>query len=507
MNPMNWLAGGAIVGLLAACWDKIKVLTWKFISLFIQQVEFPSEAGHDAVIAYLVLHHKRSKWYDRMYGASYEHQQDGRYGLVPYELFGSRSLVFWNGWWPFVFTNQQENKKPAPASNPWGTSEEHALKVYSTLTFIRGTVDVETILREACARRNQITWTVNTEDEQAKNRFFIHYVPKMGDGHHSEEASSNGLAWYQQGHYRLLAHRPEDLGKPRGRNGSAVENLIFPRRVKDLIKEIELWRNNKAWYLEKGIPWKRGWLLYGPPGTGKTALARAFAEDLNLPIYVFNLAEIGNHGLMHAWCAMQVNVPCIALIEDIDNVFHGRENVSRKFGMMGMGMFLPPKKKDNDDADHAPLTPLTFDCLLNCLDGIERSDGVFTIITTNAIDKIDPALGQPRRLPDGTVEFISSRPGRIDKAIELTYMEPDDKKVMARRILGAYEAQHQEMLEFIDKFPELQETPAQFQERCGQIALACFWKEKCRSKAKKRTGPWYMPWLEERIGDEVTAES
>ena len=26
---------------------------------------------------------------------------------------------------------------------------------------------------------------------------------------------------------------------------------------------------------------------------------------------------------------MQVNVPCIALIEDIDNVFHGRENVVR----------------------------------------------------------------------------------------------------------------------------------------------------------------------------------
>ena len=33
------------------------------------------------------------------------------------------------------------------------------------------------------------------------------------------------------------------------------------------------------------------------------------------------------------------------------------------------------------------------------------------------------------------------------------------------------------MLEFIDKFPDLQETPAQFQERCGQIALKCFWKE------------------------------
>jgi hypothetical protein len=110
---------------------------------------------------------------------------------------------------------------------------------------------------------------------------------------------------------------------------------------------------------------------------------------------------------------MQLNVPCIALIEDIDNVFHGRENISRKHGMMS---FLMASKKKDGEADQPPPSPLTFDCLLNCLDGVDRCDGVFTIVTTNSIDKIDPALGQPRKLPDGTVEFISSRPGRIDKA-------------------------------------------------------------------------------------------
>ncbi len=97
--------------------------------------------------------------------------------------------------------------------------------------------------------------------------------------------------------------------------------------------------------------------------------------------------------------------------------------------------------------------------------------------------KIDPALGQPRKLPDGTTEFICTRPGRIDKAVELTYMEPADKKRMAGRILGDYEQEHLEMLEFIDKFPDLQETPAQFQERCAQIALKCFWKEAAEEPA------------------------
>ena len=121
--------------------------------------------------------------------------------------------------------------------------------------------------------------------------------------------------------------------------------------------------------------------------------------------------------------------------------------------------------------------PLTFDCLLNCLDGVDRADGIFTIITTNDISKIDPALGQPRKQPDGSVEFISTRPGRVDKAVELGAMELADKKRMARRILGGYEMPLREMLDFVDRYPDLEETPAQFQERCAQIALACFWAE------------------------------
>ena len=76
-------------------------------------------------------------------------------------------------------------------------------------------------------------------------------------------------------------------------------------------------------------------------------------------------------------------------------------------------MMLPPKKEDDgDDKRPRPAAPpLTFDCLLNCLDGVERADGIFTIITTNDIGKIDPALGQPRKLPDGT-HGVHLAPGR-----------------------------------------------------------------------------------------------
>jgi hypothetical protein len=489
-GPYAWLiaGAGAVLGIVATMWSKIKGIAWRFISLFIQRIEIPTESAHEAVVAYLIAHFKRLRNYDRMYGASWEYQRDGRYGLIPYELFGSRSLVFWNGWFPFIYTNQMEAKHAA-AGNKGGDTPSGVSKVYSTVTFIRGTLNVEEIIKNACAARNNLSWSVEDEQAAKKNRFSIHFIPQRGNHDDDYSSSSDGLSWFQQGAYRLLAHTPDELGKARTLNGKALDNLIFPQKVKDLIREIELWRKSKDWYIEKGIPWKRGWMLYGPPGTGKTALARAFAEDLNMPIYVYNLAEMSNHDLMKAWAEMQVNVPCIALIEDIDNVFHGRENVARKGGMFSM-MMAPDKKDENKDTARGGGLfgpPLTFDCLLNCLDGVERADGIFTVVTTNDITKIDPALGQPRKLPDGTSEFISTRPGRIDKAVELTYMEPGDKKRMAKRILGAFERPYLEMLAFVDQYPDLQETPAQFQERCAQVALRAFWKDKYADAAAKPT--------------------
>jgi hypothetical protein len=475
MDLWNYLAGGAALGVVAACWERIKGALWKIVSFFIQRVEIEEDSAHDALVAYLVTHFRRSRFYDHIYGSDHAMQRDGSFGLVPYEHFGLRNMVFWNGWRPFVFSNVVEKRATTSRSNRERPDDSEALKIHSTLTFLRGTLDFEAVLRSACAAIDRVSQAAELTEENGRNRFVIHYVPKRDDSEHERNYSSNGLAWYQQDYYRLLSHRPDQLGKPRTQNGGALANLIFPERVKGLIREIELWRSSREWYLHKGIPWKRGWLLYGPPGTGKTALARAFAEDLNMPIYVYNLAEMSNHDLIDAWTLMQVNVPCIALIEDIDNVFSGRENVARKNNPIPL--VLERKKSDNQDSKRAPFTPLTFDCLLNCLDGIERVNGIFTVITTNDIGKIDPALGQPRRMPSGAVEFISTRPGRIDKAVELTYMESADKIRMARRILGEYPEQLREMIAFIERFADLQETPAQFQERCGQIALAQFWKE------------------------------
>src|SRR5438270_7818785 len=131
-TAFNFLAGGAVLGVVAAMWGKIKAVAWRAVGLFVQRVEIPTESAHEAVVAYLVAKFRRSRNYDRMYGASWEYQRDGRYGLVPYEVFGVRSLILWNGWFPFLFSNQVEAKA---ASGKGQSTESHgsnsATKVFS----------------------------------------------------------------------------------------------------------------------------------------------------------------------------------------------------------------------------------------------------------------------------------------------------------------------------------------------------------------------------------------
>ena len=150
-----------------------------------------------------------------------------------------------------------------------------------------------------------------------------------------------------------------------------------------------MWRKLRDWYTERDIPWKRGWVLYGPPGTGKSAITRAIAEDLDMPLFVYSLGQMLNEDLEQSWAEMQAHVPCIALFEDFDNVFHGRENV---YGKPKLSDLIAATASANNSAGNANANGgsgnnggqstvlntgrLSFDCLLNCLDGVEKSNGI-----------------------------------------------------------------------------------------------------------------------------------
>jgi hypothetical protein len=212
------------------------------------------------------------------------------------------------------------------------------------------------------------------------------------------------------------------------------ENLYFSDSVNKHIEQARKWYERGTWYTKRGVPWRRGWLLYGPPGTGKSSIAKAIAQDIGIPIYQFMLSTLSNQEFMRAWDKM--DRPCMVLLEDLDTVFNKREPIT----------------------DHKTLS---FDTLLNCINGVGICNGIFLIVTTNHIENIDEAMGA-----NTNAQGLSTRPGRIDAVIELSFMDETNRRKLANRILCDWPDLVNKL---VDEYIEV--TPAQFQEVCIQAAF------------------------------------
>jgi hypothetical protein len=224
------------------------------------------------------------------------------------------------------------------------------------------------------------------------------------------------------------------------REDDPFETLYFPPEVMRYIEQAKRWKNMGKWYVERKIPWRRGWLLHGPAGTGKSSLAKATAQYLDIPLYHWYLATLSDQEFIEEWANMMT--PCVVLFEDFDTVFNKRE----------------------------PLTEhksLTFDCVLNQISGINSSKGIFLIVTTNNIEKIDEAMGVSWN-SDG----ISTRPGRIDSVIKLDRMTEENRRRLAVQILRDWPNEISDMVEKGEGA-----TPIQFQEMCIQLAFDKLSKE------------------------------
>lgn len=223
---------------------------------------------------------------------------------------------------------------------------------------------------------------------------------------------------------------------------AGLGNLALSDRHDKLIDEINKWIAHRDWFYEHDVPWRRGYMLYGAPGTGKTSFVRGLAMTFKIPIFSFDLAGFTNDELKCSWSrvASSGNGPRIILIEDIDATFVGRQNITK--------------------------SDLTFDALLNCIDGAQQTDGVLLFITTNHRDKIDAALAYDED------DEIGSRPGRIDRIIQFDTLDDIGKKRIAVRIL-----QHDDDVAHVISQSGPNETGAQFQERCIRHAYINFWND------------------------------
>lgn len=154
-----------------------------------------------------------------------------------------------------------------------------------------------------------------------------------------------------------------------------LDSVILPAgKMDELVKAIELFRGREDWYFERGIPWRQGIMLFGPPGSGKSSTALAVASHFGMDIALLNLNgfSVNDETLRKMMSRLPPNT--LVLLEDVDCL-----GISRT------------KQRGNSEK-------ITFSGFLNALDGVTASEGRVVLMTTNHIEKLDPALVRPGRV-------------------------------------------------------------------------------------------------------------
>lgn len=425
----RWLPLGGLA-LLIPFWQQATMIMGKLRSYVIIKTTVVGKL-ESAVISYLETHYRATHVGDKIYrSSSFFVKPMKQNQLVGWE--DPKNKFYWKGMLPVILYSEPSKD----GSNS-----------FTVLITIRG-FDVRKLLEDSLREYNWIKSNENTE--RPTGRFRIrritgsHLEPRAGKEIARARTTDDEVSesFSDVSSIKPLLWDREDIGNVSEDNG-AFAGLSFPPEVQIALKEFDYWLASREWYEKRSIPWRRGWLAYGPPGTGKSRLARALGQYGNMPIFSYDLATLNNGEFQDNWGDMLSNTPCMALFEDFDAVFRGRDNVT---------------KHPNG---------LTFDCLLNTISGAGQANGVFLFITTNKLELIDEAIGLPK---NGT----STRPGRIDRVIEVGTLPEECRREIASYILDEWPDEVERIVETTEGF-----TGAQVTDMCIKIAEKKYWENVC----------------------------
>ena len=211
------------------------------------------------------------------------------------------------------------------------------------------------------------------------------------------------------------------FGQPRRRR--SLDSVVLDVGIKErLVTDVREFLSSGKWYAERGIPYRRGYLLYGPPGSGKTSFINALAGDLEYNICILNLSERGltDDRLNH----LLSNLPerSIMLLEDVDAAFANRDAQTDGSG----------------SASVVFRTSVTFSGLLNALDGVASAEERLIFMTTNYREKLDSALIRPGRVD--MKEFLGNASESQVKEMYLRFYEdstPEQANAFYERVLAS----------------------------------------------------------------------
>ncbi|KAM5361100.1 hypothetical protein ACJZ2D_013311 [Fusarium nematophilum] len=186
------------------------------------------------------------------------------------------------------------------------------------------------------------------------------------------------------------------------------ETMAFdPKKLHHLLEDIKkfLKPETSAFYGKRGIPLRRGYLLHGPPGTGKTSLISVIATELELPIYLVDLAASGitNESLS----SMLERLPnqCLVVFDDIDTAVLGGTSKTGE-------------------------RTVTQGGLLTALDGMVATHHRVLFITTNNPDSLDEALIRAGRI-DYKLPCPKASGLQAEMHFKIMYQDHDNLESMA----------------------------------------------------------------------------
>jgi chaperone BCS1 len=182
--------------------------------------------------------------------------------------------------------------------------------------------------------------------------------------------------------YKSVMTQWIESGEPRRKR--PLQSVILDKGIKErIVGDVKEFLGSRQWYVDRGIPYRRGYLLYGLPGSGKSSFIQALAGELDFGIALVNLSERGVTDDRLASLMTSLPARTLLLLEDADAAFTNRRQV---------------------ESDGYSGSTVTFSGLLNALDGVAAGEERIAFLTTNHIERLDPALIRPGRV-DMTVRI------------------------------------------------------------------------------------------------------
>ena len=211
----------------------------------------------------------------------------------------------------------------------------------------------------------------------------------------------------------------EKFGEPRRKR--PLDSVVLDDGVKErIVADVNEFLGSAKWYYDRGIPYRRGYLLHGPPGSGKSSFIQALAGELDYNIAILNLSERGltDDRLNHLLSIIPQRT--ILLLEDADAAFSNR--------------------RVQTDADGYRGANVTFSGLLNALDGVASAEERILFLTTNHVERMDAAL---------------VRPGRVDLAVRLGEATRYQASCLWDRFYGELDTEGIAKSRFLERLEEL----------------------------------------------------